>query len=57
VVLTKKHQPLIKQRVIDWEQCETMGDWNMIKPLTACEAHGMKDIMTMQCNWNNEVIA
>lgn len=57
MVLTKKHQPLIKQRVIDWEQCERMGDWNMIKPLRACEAHGMKDIMTMQCNWNNEVIA
>lgn len=29
----------------------------MIKSLRACEAHGMKDIMTMQCNWNNEVIA
>lgn len=48
MVLTKKHQPVIKLRVIDWEQCERMGDKNMIKSLRACEAHGMKDIMTMQ---------
>jgi hypothetical protein len=56
VILTKKH-PVIRHRVIDWEGCEKMNDPDLTEALRACEAQGMKSIMTMQYPWNDEVIA
>jgi hypothetical protein len=42
--------------VIDWEICEQMNDKDMTRAFRACEAQGMKNIMTMKYNWKNEVI-
>jgi hypothetical protein len=56
VILSKKH-PFIKHRVIDREGCENLNDADMTQVLRACEQKGMKDIMTMQYLWNDEVIA
>jgi uncharacterized protein YciU (UPF0263 family) len=42
--------------VIDWEGCENINDADMIRVLRACEQKGMKDILTMEHPWNDEVI-
>jgi len=57
VIMTKKHQPIINQRYINWEECEAMGDKEMTRALRACEARGMKHIMTFSYDWNKAVIA
>lgn len=57
VILSKKHQPIIKHRVINWEGCKKMNDNNMNQALRACERQGIKSIMTMQYHWDDEVIA
>lgn len=57
VIMTKKHQPIIKQRSINWEECVQMRDRAMTRALRACEAKGMKNIMSFSHDWNNEVIA
>jgi hypothetical protein len=57
VVLAKKHRPIIKERAINWVECERMGDRNMTKSLRVCEDYRMQNIMTMQYDLNDEVIA
>jgi hypothetical protein len=57
VIMTKKHQPIIKQRSINWAECEQMRDKEMTRALRACEAKGMKNIMLFSYDWNDEVIA
>jgi hypothetical protein len=56
VILSKKHL-VIRHRVIDWEGCECMNDDDMTRVLRACEQKGLKDVMTMEYPWNDEVIA
>jgi hypothetical protein len=43
--------------VIDWEGCEGMGDDDMTSALRICERKGLKNIMTLEYPWNNEVVA
>jgi hypothetical protein len=57
VILPKKHQPILHQRYINWEGCEAIGDPEMTHALRACERKRMKNIMTFQYDWNDEVIA
>jgi hypothetical protein len=57
VILPKKHQPILHQRYINWEGCEVIGDPKMSQALRACERKKMKNIMTFQYDWNDEVIA
>jgi hypothetical protein len=57
VILPKKHQPILHQRYINWEGCEAIGDPEMTQALRACERKRMKNIMTFQYDWNDEVIA
>jgi hypothetical protein len=56
VILTKKH-PVVRHRFIDWEGCENMGDADMTSALRNLERKGLKNIMTMEYPWNDEVIA
>jgi hypothetical protein len=57
VILPKKHQPILHQRYINWEGCEAIGDPEMTQALRVCERKKMKNIMTFQYDWNDEVIA
>jgi hypothetical protein len=57
VILPKKHQPILHQRYINWEGCEAIGDPEMTQALRACERKKMKNTMTFQYDWNDEVIA
>jgi hypothetical protein len=57
VILPKKHQPILHQRYINWEGCEAIRDPEMTHALRACERKKMKNIMTFQYDWNDEVIA
>jgi hypothetical protein len=57
VILPKRHQPILHQRYINWEGCEAIGDPEMSQALRACERKRMKNIMTFQYDWNDEVIA
>jgi hypothetical protein len=57
VIMSRKHQPIILQRPINWEECENMGDPDLIRALQACENKGMRDIITFTYDWNNEAIA
>jgi hypothetical protein len=54
--LTKKH-PVIRNRFIDWEGCENIGDADMTPALRNLERKGLKNIMAMEYPWNDEVIA
>jgi hypothetical protein len=56
VILTKKH-PVVHHRVIDWAGCERINDEDMTQALRICEQKGIKNIMTMEYPWNDEVIA
>jgi hypothetical protein len=56
VIITKKH-PVVRHRVIDWEGCERMNDGDMSQALRMCEQKGLKNIMTMEYPWNDEVVA
>jgi hypothetical protein len=57
MILPKKHQPILHQRYINWEGGEAIGDPKMTQALRACERKKMKNIMTFQYDWNDEVIA
>jgi hypothetical protein len=57
VILPKKHQPILHQCYINWEGYEAIGDPEMTHALRACERKKMKNIMTFQYDWNDEVIA
>jgi hypothetical protein len=57
VILPKKNQSIMHQRYINWEGCEAIGDPEMTQALRACEKKRMKNIMTFQYDWNDEVIA
>jgi hypothetical protein len=57
VILPKKHQPILHQRYINWSGCENIGDREMSLALRACENKNMKDIMTFNFDWNDEIIA
>jgi hypothetical protein len=57
VILPKKHQPILYQWYINWEGREAIGDPEMSQALRACERKKMKNIMTFQYDWNDEVIA
>jgi hypothetical protein len=57
VIVPKKHQPILHQRYINWEGCEAISDPEMTHALRACERKRMKNIMTFQYDWNDEVIA
>jgi hypothetical protein len=54
--MSKKHQPIILQHHINWEEYKNMGDLDLTKALQEYERKGMKDIMTFSYDWNNEVI-
>jgi hypothetical protein len=56
VILSKKH-PVVRHRFIDWEGCENMGDADMTSALRNLERKGLKNIMTMEYPWNDEVVA
>jgi hypothetical protein len=56
VILSKKH-PVVKHRFIDWEGCENMGDADMTSALQNLERKGLRNIMTMEYPWNDEVVA
>jgi hypothetical protein len=46
VILSKKHQPILHQRFINWNGCEDIGDPEMTLALRAYEQKKMKNIMT-----------
>jgi hypothetical protein len=57
VIITKKHR-VVRHRVIDWEGCERMNDDDdMTQALKICEHKELKNIMTLEYPWNNEVVA
>jgi hypothetical protein len=56
IIITKKH-PVVHHRVIDWEGCERMHDNDMTQALRIFERKGLKNIMTLEYSWNNEVVA
>jgi hypothetical protein len=56
VILSKKH-PVVRHRFIDWEGCENMGDADMTSALRNLERKGLKNIMTMEYPWNDEMVA
>jgi hypothetical protein len=54
--LSKKYL-VVRHQFIDWEGCENMGDANMTLALRNLERKGLKNIMTMEYPWNDEVVA
>jgi hypothetical protein len=42
--------------VIDWEDCERMHDDDMTVALRICESKGLKNIMTLEYPWNDDVV-
>jgi hypothetical protein len=56
VIMTKKHL-VVRHRFIDWEGCENMGDAGKTSALCNLERKGLKNIMTMEYPWNDEVVA
>jgi hypothetical protein len=56
IIISNKH-PVVRHRFINWEGCEGMVDADMTSALRNCERKGLKNIMTMEYPWNDEVIA
>jgi hypothetical protein len=54
--MSMKH-PVVRHRFIDWKGCENMGDADMMSALHNLERKGLKNIMTMEYPWNDEVVA
>jgi hypothetical protein len=57
VILGKKNQRVLEQRYIDWHGCLALQDRHLTKALAILEKRGLRDIMTMRYDWNEEVIA
>jgi hypothetical protein len=53
--MTKKH-PVVRHRFIDWEGCENIRDADTTSALRNLERKGLKNIMTMEYPWNDEVV-
>jgi hypothetical protein len=57
VILGKKNQRVLEQRFVNWEGCLALHDRHLTKALAILEKRGLKNIMTMRYDWNEEVIA
>jgi hypothetical protein len=56
-VIITKTKPVAISQWIDWTYMEAKHDVIFDEVVTACRAKHLRDVMSFQKNWNNEIIA